>query len=225
MNKQTFKKRFVFYFLLSFFACTAKQRPDVSAFCPYAGGDFLEYHNDSVVRFTDGTAEESKVFIIYEVVGLKQTAQGSVVRLKRYYTDINGTLEDFFLTIYTQNRVILVRPDGSADSLAFELGDNRVRTIKDVIDSAGIREVIKIVDNNATVENDKGVVFDGCLKIITTRFDSNKTEQDFNYQEVSYYKDTILVKYSSIDHQQDAERVVELSAQSVLKSYDVYAWR
>lgn len=205
--------------------CQTEKRINVSDYCPYAPGDFLEYHNQGIVHYQDGNQQKNTVFIIYEVISLATSPQGSIVNLKRYYTDLNGTVEDSVTYVYTKNRIIMIRPDKSADSLKFKLGDTAIQTLEDTTDSLGMRHLTKIVDNNANFTNTKGETFSGCLKIVTSIYDTTAADPDFVYQKISYYKDTILLKVTSIDHR-DRERGVEsLEVDSELESYNVYAWR
>lgn len=217
-------KKFYFVLLLfSFFACNSSQRPDINKYCPYAIGDHLEYRNQWTIHYADETQEESKVFIIYEVIGLSKSTEGSIVRLKRYYTDIHGTVEDSIKNVYTDERVIMVRPDKSKDSLVFKLGDNRLQTLEDYTDEDGFRKVTKVVENNASVTSSKGILFEGCLKIETAI--SKPGEKKALYEKISYYKDSILVKYSSTDQRATNENIVKLDANSELNSYHIYAWQ
>jgi len=205
--------------------CQSEKRIAVSEYCPYVVGDFLEYHNQGIVKYLDGNKQENTVYIIYEVLHLANSSRGSEVRLKRYYTDLNGTVEDSVTYVYTKNRIVMIRPDDTPDSLKFILGDNRLQTLENTTDSLGMRVVTKIVENNASITNAKNETFTGCLKVVTTTYDTSSPVPDFIYQKISYYKDTILVKFTSIDHR-DRERGVEsLEVDSELESYNIFAWR
>ena len=126
------------FILALFLGCQSEDRIHVSDYCPYAAGDFLEYHNEGVVHYEDGNKQENTVFIIYEVNSLSTSPKGSMVNLKRYYTDLNGTVEDSVAYLYTQNRIIMFRPDDTADSLKFKLGDNSIQTLENFTDSLGL---------------------------------------------------------------------------------------
>ena len=217
--------RIIFLAFLLFLTCRSRQTLPKNPYCPYHLGDYLEYHNKWSMKSPDGTKEESEVFIIYEIVGMDNITEGTVVQLKRYYTDVNGTSEALIVNVYTQDRVLMIRPDGSRDSLALKLGETSIGTIKDETDSTGIREVIKIVDNNVTLRNEKGIVFDSCLQVVTTQFSSDAETPELLYQKTSYYKDTILVRYTSIDRRRsDDKRDKELKVVSELKTYNIYLW-
>jgi hypothetical protein len=206
-------------------SCQSEKRITVSKYCPYATGDFLEYHNQGIVHYQDGNKQENTVYIIYEVIHLANSPRGSEVRLKRYYTDLNGTVEDSVTYVYTKNRIVMIRPDDTPDSLKFILGDNRPQTLENTTDSLGMRVVTKIVDNNATFTNSKQETFTGCLKVVTTNYDTSSPDPDFVFQKISYYKDTILVKFTSIDHRERERGVESLEVDSELESYNIFAWR
>lgn len=205
--------------------CQSEKRKNVSEYCPYAVGDFLEYHNQGVVKYLDGNKQENTVYIIYEVLNLANSARGSEVSLKRYYTDLNGTVEDSVTYVYTRSRIIMLRPDDAPDSLKFILGDNRIQTLENTTDSLGMRVVTQVADSNATITNAKNESFSGCLKVVTSIYDTSSPDPDFVYQKISYYKSTILVKYTSIDRRERERGVESLQVDSELESYNIFAWR
>jgi dipeptidyl aminopeptidase/acylaminoacyl peptidase len=210
-------------FTLIFINCQQTQKRH--QFCPYAVGDHLEYRNNWQLNYENGIKEKSKVFIIYEVLDVAYDDTNSVVKLKRYYSDVNGTSEDSILNIYSPKKVYIIRPDKSKDSLAFTLGDNQVRTLQDVTDSTGMRQVVKLVDNNASVSNSKGYQFDGCLKLTTAVYDINSPKNEFVFEKTSYFKNTILVKYQSTDRRQEEIGIKELVVESELEEFNIFAWR
>ncbi len=225
MTQQTMKKIWLFIWFLSIISCSVIQRRHISRYCPYAIGDHLEYRNHWLIRNPDGHQEKSDVFTIYEVLDISGTTDATRVKLKRYYTDINGTVEDSVLNFYTRNKLIMVRPDLTKDSLAFALGHNAVQTLEDKTDSNGIQQIQKIEDTQTAVTTANGNTFKDCLKLVTYMYDTKISRENYIYQKTSYYKDTILIKYSSIDYRQRDEGIAELRADSELESYHIYAWR
>ncbi len=207
------------------FGCL-KQRPEgINRNCPYSIGDHLEYENHSSMRLSDGTEQKDNVFIILEVIDLVANQNETRVKLKRYYTDRSGTIEDSLYHIYSSRRVLIIRPDNSRDSLSFELGNTDIQTLSDFTDSTGFRYTVKLTENDATITNTKNEVFKDCIKIVKTIQPPNAGEDEYVYKRIAYYKDTILIKYLSVDHQQREEGIEELLATSELTGYKIDTWR
>ncbi|MBN2090880.1 hypothetical protein JW964_14800 [candidate division KSB1 bacterium] len=215
-------------FLLSgliFFGCSNQRPEGMNRNCPYSLGDHLEYENHSSMRLSDGTEQKDNVFIILEVIGLEASPSETWVKLKRYYTDRSGTVEDSLYHIYSSRRVLIIRPDNSRDSLSFELGNTDIQTLADFTDSAGFRHTVKLIENSATVTNTKNEVFKNCIKIVKTIQPPKAGEDEFVYKRIAYYKDTILIKYLSVDNQHRDEGIEELLATSELTGYKIDVWR
>lgn len=218
-------KRIILGCLLFSFLLSCQQSQKLNRYNPYEVGDHLQYHNNYEVNYETGHIEKSRVFIIYEVLSIENQSDSARIKMKRYYSDMNGTVEDSIFNIYTNRKVYIIRPDLSQDSLVFTLGNSEIGTISDTIDSTGLRQVVKIVDNQASVTNSKGNVFDNCLKITTSVYDPGSPEFEFVFQKISYFKDTILVKYSSLDRRQAEIGVKEIIVNSELEEFNVAEWR
>lgn len=217
----------IFFILtgLIFLACS-KNQPDASThYCPYSVGDHLQYQNQSSMRLSDGTEQKDNVFIILEVIGLDGNPNETRVKLKRYYSDQSGTIEDSLYHIYSARRVIIIRPDGSRDSLSFELGNTEIQTLSDFTDSAGFRHTVELTENDASVSNSKDDVFTGCIKVVKTIQPPNAGGDEYVYKRIAYYKDTVLIKYFSIDKQELDKGIEELLAASELVGHKIEIWQ
>ncbi len=225
------QKKFTFISLLFLFSglilsgCFKHRPAGMNQNCPYTTGDHLEYENHSSMRLSDGTEQKDNVFIILEVLGLESSQNETRVKLKRYYTDRSGTLEDSLYHIYSARRVIIIRPDNSRDSLAFELGNTEIQTLADFTDSAGFRHTVKLTENKASVTNTKDEVFKDCIKVVKTILPPKAGEDQYVYKRIAYYKDTILIKYLSVDKQERDKGIEELLAISELTGYKIEMWR
>jgi len=222
-------KGFIWYCTASlvFISCVSTANREKSkSFCPYDVNDHLEYWNYGIIVLTDDSKEESEAYNIYEVVSVEQTPEGTVVQFKNYYSDSTGVMEEYDIKfIYGENKVYLIRQNGNLDSLKFSLSDNQPSTLEDYIDSLGYHHRIKIEDNNASVQTKKGRLFEGCLKLVEIIYEPEKSPKDFVFQKISYYKDTILVKYTSINRMEADKGIKELRTESHLEGYNVFAWR
>jgi len=223
-------KGFVGLALLSLFflRCSGKDSElKQKNYCPYAVNDHLEYSNHGTVIQTDGLEAETDVSIIYEVTGIEHQGDDVIVQFKNFYADASGVTEEYDIKfVYGKKRVYFYSPDGgSMDSLRFELGESRAKTIQDEIDSSGLRHRIQIEEINATVQTRKGRIFEGCMKVVEMIQEPNKPEGDYVFHKISFYKDTILIKYFSVNRMEEDKGIRELRTESELEDYNVSRWR
>ncbi|MBN1349701.1 hypothetical protein JXJ21_09850 [candidate division KSB1 bacterium] len=209
------------------FSCSeGTNEKNAKSFCPYDVNDHLEYWNYGEVIHSDGFRGENEAHIIYEVVDIRKVPEGTRVQFKNYYSDTTGVVEEFDLYfLYAKDRIYLYRYDGSVDSLKFRLDENRVGTLEDYTDSLGCRHVVQVAENNATVQTRKGRLFSGCLKLVETIKEPGTSATDFIFHKISYYKDTILIKYMSVNRMEEDKGIRELRTESELEDYNVFAWR